>query len=149
MLVLSRKANETCEMPELGISIRILRCTPSHVQIGIEAPRAIRIMRGELATHEVRRAALDVDGQGLAAFHQLEAQILALTELSSISDRELAATVAEEALDALQRLRRTIVNRATAAPSTAPRPTADSLSPIKCVRETEIGYAISHLATSA
>lgn len=48
MLVLSRKNEETIQLPELGIEIQILNLWGSSVSVGIEAPRHIRILRGEL-----------------------------------------------------------------------------------------------------
>ena len=48
MLVLSRKANETIELPELCISIEVVRVKGGNVRLGIKAPNSIRILRGEL-----------------------------------------------------------------------------------------------------
>lgn len=48
MLVLSRKTNETIELPELGISIEVIRVKGGSVRLGITAPKSIRILRGEL-----------------------------------------------------------------------------------------------------
>ena len=48
MLVLSRKTNETIELPELGISIEVTQIKGGSVRLGIKAPESIRILRGEL-----------------------------------------------------------------------------------------------------
>ena len=48
MLVLSRKTNETIELPELGISIEVIKVKGGTVRLGIKAPASIRILRGEL-----------------------------------------------------------------------------------------------------
>lgn len=48
MLVLSRKTNETIELPELGISIEVIKVKGGTVRLGIKAPESIRILRGEL-----------------------------------------------------------------------------------------------------
>lgn len=48
MLVLSRKANETVEFPELGISVEVVRVNGSIVRLGVKAPDSVRILRGEL-----------------------------------------------------------------------------------------------------
>ena len=48
MLVLSRKAKETIVFPELGISLKVVRVKGNVVQLGIEAPDSVRILRGEL-----------------------------------------------------------------------------------------------------
>lgn len=47
MLVLSRKIQQTIEIPELGISIRVMSLGRSRVQLGITAPSEILVMRGE------------------------------------------------------------------------------------------------------
>lgn len=46
MLVLSRKELETIRIGD-EIEIRILDLTPTHVKIGIDAPRVMRVTRGE------------------------------------------------------------------------------------------------------
>ena len=48
MLVLSRKKNESIDFPNLGISVEILRVEGKTVRVGVEAPRDIRVLRGEL-----------------------------------------------------------------------------------------------------
>lgn len=47
MLVLSRKANETIKIGD-DIEIRILEVKGDTVRIGIEAPKSVDILRGEL-----------------------------------------------------------------------------------------------------
>ncbi|MEM1228435.1 MAG: response regulator [Planctomycetota bacterium] len=49
MLVLSRRANETIQFPALGVTVEVLRCGPRATRIGIEAPREVEILRGEIA----------------------------------------------------------------------------------------------------
>lgn len=53
MLVLSRRAGEEIVIPELGITVQVLRTKGNQVRIGIEAPDSIRILRGELAFEDV------------------------------------------------------------------------------------------------
>lgn len=54
MLVLSRKKEEQIQIgPE--ITITILRIKGRSVQIGIEAPTGVTILRSELAPEEIRR----------------------------------------------------------------------------------------------
>lgn len=50
MLVLSRKCDETIVFPELGITITIIKTDPGRVRVGIDAPRDVRVVRGELCT---------------------------------------------------------------------------------------------------
>jgi len=47
MLVLSRKSNETIKIGD-DIEIRILEVKGDTVRIGIEAPKSVDILRGEL-----------------------------------------------------------------------------------------------------
>ena len=56
MLVLSRKQNERILFPTLGITVEVLRAGANKVQLGIDAPREIRVIRDEL--HEFREAEL-------------------------------------------------------------------------------------------
>ena len=48
MLVLSRRVNESIVIPDLGISIRVLKIKGNSVRIGVEAPSEIKVIRGEL-----------------------------------------------------------------------------------------------------
>ncbi len=48
MLVLSRKEDQTIIFPNLGISIEVVRVVGNKVSLGVEAPKAIRVLRGEL-----------------------------------------------------------------------------------------------------
>lgn len=48
MLVLTRKAGESVEMPSLGIRITVHKTTKGKVTLGVEAPMEAPILRGEL-----------------------------------------------------------------------------------------------------
>lgn len=48
MLVLSRKENQTIRFPNLGVTVEVLRVEGNRVRVGVDAPRDIRILRGEL-----------------------------------------------------------------------------------------------------
>lgn len=48
MLVLSRRPNETILFPQLGISISIVSVKGSRVQVGVEAPPEVQVLRKEL-----------------------------------------------------------------------------------------------------
>ncbi len=48
MLVLSRRENEKVLFPKLGISVEVVQTKGNTVRLGIEAPREIRVIRGEL-----------------------------------------------------------------------------------------------------
>ena len=57
MLVLSRRENEKIVLPELGITLEVVRIQGNTVRIGIEAPREIRIVRSEVQNQPARRSA--------------------------------------------------------------------------------------------
>jgi carbon storage regulator CsrA len=52
MLVLSRKPMEAIEFPSLGVSISVLSVKGQRVEVGVEAPRHIQVIRGELSNRE-------------------------------------------------------------------------------------------------
>ena len=66
MLVLSRKEDQSIVFPNLGISVQVARVKGQTVRLGIEAPRSIKIVRGEL--HNDEDTSADV-------FQQIESQI--------------------------------------------------------------------------
>ena len=70
MLVLSRKVNETIKIGD-DIEIRILEVKGDTVRIGIEAPKSIDILRGELvlSVSESNTEALTLD---TTLFNQLK-----------------------------------------------------------------------------
>jgi len=53
MLVLSRGRNDKVVFPSLGISVEILRVEGRNVRLGIDAPRDIAVLRGELVDEEI------------------------------------------------------------------------------------------------
>ena len=62
MLVLSRKTNDTIKIAD-NIEIRILEIKGDTVRIGIEAPKSVDILRGELVQSitETNTEAITVD----------------------------------------------------------------------------------------
>lgn len=62
MLVLSRKANETIKIGD-DIELRILEVKGDTIRIGIEAPKTVDILRGELVQSitETNTEALTLD----------------------------------------------------------------------------------------
>jgi carbon storage regulator CsrA len=52
MLVLSRKENQRILFPHLGITVEVLHVSGSSVQVGIDAPQDVRILREEVAVRE-------------------------------------------------------------------------------------------------
>lgn len=56
MLVLSRKAQQTIQIGD-DVVITVVRVHGGHVRIGIEAPREVRVRRGELPPREAATTA--------------------------------------------------------------------------------------------
>ena len=48
MLVLSRRIDETISLPDLGITIKVVKVKGKTVSVGIDAPDQFQILRGEL-----------------------------------------------------------------------------------------------------
>lgn len=48
MLVLSRQAGDGVEFPDLELSFEILKIHSNRVQVGVRAPKSVRILRSEL-----------------------------------------------------------------------------------------------------
>ena len=66
MLVLSRKEDQKIIFPNLGISVEVTRVKGNSVRLGIDAPRSIKVVRGEL---------LENDDVSVDAFNQLESRL--------------------------------------------------------------------------
>lgn len=49
MLILTRREQETVCFPGLDITVKVAKCGAGTVRLGIDAPRQIRVVRGELA----------------------------------------------------------------------------------------------------
>lgn len=67
MLVLTRSEDDQILIPALGIKLQVLSIRGKNVKIGIEAPKEISIVRGELVPAETP-ARLPVAGTALAPF---------------------------------------------------------------------------------
>jgi carbon storage regulator CsrA len=48
MLVLTRRPNESIVIPALGVTVRVLAVRGGRVRLGVEAPREVVVLRGEL-----------------------------------------------------------------------------------------------------
>jgi len=96
MLVLSRKEDQKIIFPNLGISVEVTRIQGNNVRIGIDAPRSIKIVRGEL---------LDDPKAALNAFEQLESRLSELDLATRhklrnhLNTASLSVTVAQKQLE--------------------------------------------------
>lgn len=48
MLILTRKFDETIEIPSLGVSVLVVSIHPNKVRLGVTAPESASILRGEI-----------------------------------------------------------------------------------------------------
>ncbi len=175
MLVLSRKTDQSVELPELGVVIRVMELKRSRVQLGIEAPRAIQVMRGEKVERReqtfpaVPAAALDspaaaFDSPAAALdspeeLKRMELQLAALAELANSHDRQIARQVAGDAIDRLAAFRNRLTRgehhqerHSASGPSQHARDRlAEPWSPEEnettiCVRQSKASYGIESAA---
>ena len=112
MLVLSRKENQTVCFPNLGIAVEILRIAGNAVRVGIQAPRDVPILRGELtdgndeaksSAEEPRRTRHELRNRlnsANLALHVLQKQL----EQGLLSDAEQTLTDALNSFENLDRL---------------------------------------------
>ena len=120
MLVLARKQDQALEFPELGVVVRVVGLTGRKVQLGIEAPQRIKIVRSEIA--EKTRSETESGKQTRQTsprrfephrlsqeLNRLESQIAALAELAGQSNRELAREVASDSEKQLARIEQLLV----------------------------------------
>lgn len=63
MLVLSRKENQRILFPHLGITVEVLHITGNAVQVGVDAPQTVRVLREEVARREGIDMQAEVEAQ--------------------------------------------------------------------------------------
>ncbi|TWU57978.1 carbon storage regulator [Rubripirellula reticaptiva] len=157
MLVLSRKIGESIEIPALGVVVRILDLKTSRTEIGIEAPRELAIVRGEIAD---RRSDADMSRSAGSSHRmteeiqvgEIEAQIAALAKLASPTNRAIAGQLAADLQNRIAQLKSSQPLRAIPVDDrVAIRPEVlDELRRKQavrnkdaiCVRQASVGYAI-------
>lgn len=108
MLVLSRGPKEKIVFPNLGVSIEILRVARSRVQVGVEAPQDVKILRGELAlafNSELQSESEPKQGRPIG--HRVRNQLNAAHLAVNLTQKQLEAGQVEEALSTLQKALRT------------------------------------------
>lgn len=95
MLVLSRKEDQKIIFPNLGISLEIIRVKGNSVRVGIDAPKSVRIMRGELLDR-------DEEAGATAVLESLEKNLSSLdaetrhTLRNYLNEANLAVNVAQK-----------------------------------------------------
>lgn len=113
MLILSRRPTETIRFPQLGISVSIVSVKGSRVQVGIDAPPEIKIVRRELAAADetdsdagiVTSGAHDKQprstGHSVQATHRFRNQLNQATLGLHLAQKQLSAGLVESAAKSL------------------------------------------------
>jgi carbon storage regulator len=79
VLVLSRNEGDGVSLPELDVSIEILKIQGNRVQVGIHAPHDIRILRSELMDRESQELPTRCNHDQQRLQHELRLASLAVT----------------------------------------------------------------------
>lgn len=101
MLVLSRKKNQQVFFPHLGIKVEILRVAGSTVSLGVEAPKSVQILRGELCLNEADSAA-SINQPSRSVVHQLRNQLHRAQMIVSLAQKQLESGQVENPDQLLQ-----------------------------------------------
>ncbi len=99
MLVVTRKEKEKVLFPSLGIAVEIVRVSGKAVQVGVEAPDYVRILRAELCNEQDLVAA---SRQQRELRHSQRNQLNTATLALHLLDRQLATGAVAEAESTLK-----------------------------------------------
>lgn len=133
MLVLSRKVGQEIRLVEAGVTIRVGSSSPSKVQLSIDAPRELTILRGEL----------ERDEQSTLSSRSASSAVQRLAEWAESLD---ASQLADEMPLVDELLERLLELRLTAAQQRDEKPAAivfDDLAPPSLVRQSSAAYAVA------
>lgn len=103
MLILSRRPTESIDFPQLGISVSIVSVKGCRVQVGVDAPPEIRILRRELASNSPEPAeavaANELSNKSVTrrATHEFRNQLNKATLGLHLAQKQLAAGLHESA----------------------------------------------------
>ena len=103
MLVLSRRPHEKIAFPTLGITVEIVRVDGRTVRVGIDAPRTVPVIRGELedaSNAEVQAKAHDEHSRRLD--HHLRGSLNAASIALCVAQKQIEIGAADAAQQTLQ-----------------------------------------------
>ena len=103
MLVLSRRQDQSVHFPNLGIKVEILSVNGKTVKVGVDAPREIAILRGELASAAKQQATSEGSGQSSEERHELRNRIHAARMAMHLLQRQIDAGNTDKAEKTLTR----------------------------------------------
>lgn len=128
MLILSRRPTESIDFPQLGISVSIVSVKGCRVQVGVDAPSEIRIVRRELASNSPEPAEavaaneLRKKSEARRAKHEFRNQLNQATLGLHLAQKQLAAGLHDSANTTLTKaLARLAELEQAAAADSAPR----------------------------
>lgn len=106
MLVLSRRPDQSIEMPALGISVKILGFRSNSVKVGIEAPEDIRVFRGEIEVDDSFKSRKQNHTVELTReeFHELRNDLNTIGLAAQLMDKQIKAHLYDDARASLQQL---------------------------------------------
>lgn len=108
MLILSRRQNERVNFPALGITIEVIRTGQKKVQLGIDAPPEIRVIRDELDWHDQRPNSHDLNPSSCESvrneLHKAAVAIRLSQNLMQQGRYPIAEQTLDDAISALTRL---------------------------------------------
>jgi carbon storage regulator CsrA len=100
MLVLSRGASEEIHFPKLGISVKVVRVEGKRVRLGIDAPRDIEVLRGELMAMGSPQAPRSVTG---VSEHRLRNRLNTARLSLELAAKHIENGMHDSAMDELSR----------------------------------------------
>jgi carbon storage regulator CsrA len=101
MLVLSRKENQRVLFPHLGITVEVLHLSGNSVQLGVDAPQSVRVLREEVALREGIDMKQEVEAQRRAR-HALRNRLNAATLALHVLQKQLDAGEVHSAQSTLE-----------------------------------------------
>jgi carbon storage regulator CsrA len=103
MLVLSRRPHEKIEFPTLGVSVEIVRVDGKTVRVGIEAPRSVPVLRGELAGADSGRpSSVEFPNSSSRLDHRIRGCLNTATIALCVAQKQIEIGDAEAAQKTLQ-----------------------------------------------
>jgi carbon storage regulator CsrA len=104
MLVLSRGASEEVRFPKLGISVKVVRIAGNRVRLGIDAPKQIEVLRGELMPYPAENGHEPVQlPPATQSNHQLRNRLNTARLSLELAAQQIEHGLHDEALDLLSR----------------------------------------------
>ena len=91
MLVLSRKANETIRVGD-NVTITVLKSKGNTVRLGIEAPRDVRVMRGEILSRDETAESSDSETITIETSVDPAGEVSSSNASGTVGDAEAACT---------------------------------------------------------